>query len=126
MYIDLLTKIKNAQQAKKEIVKTRYSVMDERVAELLARSGYVENVQKKGRNPSRVLEIALKYENGGGAIRGIKLVSKPSRSIYIGYRAIKPVKQGYGSLVLSTPKGIVTGSEARKMRIGGVALFEIW
>lgn len=126
MYVQLLTKIKNAQQAKKEIVKTHYSAMDERVAELLARAGYVSGVQKKGRNPKRVLEIELKYENGIGAIQGIKLISKPSRSIYLGYRAIKPVKQGYGALVLSTSAGVMLGRDARKKKIGGVALFEIW
>jgi len=126
MYTELLTKIKNAQQAKKESVKTYYSSVDERVAEVLARAGYISGVQKKGRNPKRMLEIELKYENGVGAIRGIKLISKPSRSIYLGYRAIKLVKQGYGSLVLSTPAGIMLGTEARKKKIGGVALFEIW
>lgn len=126
MYIDLLTKIKNAQQAKKESVKTHFSAMDENVAELLLRAGYVAGVQKKGRNPKRVLEIALKYENGAGVIRGIKFVSTPSRSIYIGYRALRPVKQGYGSLVLSTSDGILLDREARKKKIGGVALFEIW
>ena len=125
-YYDLLIKIKNAQAAKKDHIKMPYSTFDEAVATVLAKNKYVEAVTKKGRNPKRILEVELKYDDGKGPINGIKLLSKPSRKLYIGYKDIHRVKQGYGILVLSTPEGIMTGGEARKRKLGGQLLFEIW
>ena len=69
----------------------------------------------------------MKYgEDGLGKIGSVKLVSKPSRRIYAGYRELRPVKSGLGLLVVSTPRGIMSGKEARKMKLGGEVLFEIW
>jgi len=126
MYTDLLTRIKNAQSARLETVKAPYSNMDMAVSELLAARGYIENVQKKGRLPKRVIEIKLKYTDAGGAITGIRFLSKPSRRRYFGWRDLRPVKQGYGLLIMSTPKGIMASTEAKKQKLGGEALFEIW
>ncbi|KKU15328.1 30S ribosomal protein S8 [Candidatus Wolfebacteria bacterium RIFCSPLOWO2_01_FULL_45_19] len=126
MVTDLLTRIKNAQAVKHERVKLPYSKMNETVAHLLLKHKYVAGVVKKGRMPKRMLEVELKYENGSGVIRGIKFVSKPSRRIYAGYRDLKSVKQGYGMLMISTPEGLMSGSEARKKKLGGELLFEIW
>jgi len=71
--------------------------------------------------------LKLKYdEEKRGAIRGIKLVSKPSRKLYTGYRQLRPVRQGYGVGIISTPKGIMTVKEAKKQKVGGQLLFEIW
>ena len=126
MYTDLLIKIKNAQQAKKESLKTSYSKMDLAIAEILAANKYVEAVEKKGRLPKRAIEIKLKYENGEGAISGIKFISRPSRKIYIGYKDLRSVRQGYGLGVISTSRGLMTVKEAKKSRVGGQFLFEIW
>jgi len=126
MYQDLIVKIKNAQAVKKESIKTPYNKYDEAVAVVLAKNNYVSAVSKKGRNPKRILELELKYEDGKGVVNGVKILSNPSRKLYVGYKDIKKVKQGYGILVLSTPKGIMTGGEARKQKLGGQVLFEIW
>lgn len=127
MYINLLTQLKNAQAVKKESIKVFQSRLKEKVLEVLKDNGYIENLEKKGRGPKKILDIKLKYdENGIGAISGIKFISKPSRRLYFGYKDIRPVKHGYGLIILSTPKGILTGKEARKMKIGGEALFQIW
>jgi small subunit ribosomal protein S8 len=128
MYTDLLTKVKNAQRARKEVVKSAYTNFDFAIAEILAKNNYVDSVAKKGRMPKRVMEIKLKYnaENKKGAINDIKLLSTPSRRLYIGYEKLRPVKQGFGLLILSTPKGLMTGKEARKAKLGGQLLFEIW
>jgi small subunit ribosomal protein S8 len=126
MYIDLLTQLKNAQAVKKENMKVAYSKMDERILEILKENGYIENFERKGKGAKRVLDIKLKYHNDKGVIDGIKFVSKPSRRLYIGHKEIKPVRYGYGLLALSTPKGILTGKEAKKMKVGGEMLFEIW
>lgn len=127
MYLDLLTRIQNAQKVRKDIIKVPYANLDFTVAELLAKNNYLDSVAKKGRMPKRVLEIKLKYDaNGKGAINGVKFISKPSRRIYSGYAPLRPVKQGYGLGVISTSKGVFTTKEARKEKVGGQLLFEIW
>ena len=59
-------------------------------------------------------------------IEGTRILSKPSRRLYTGYKDIKPVRQGYGLLILSTPKGVMDGKSAKKQKLGGQLLFEIW
>lgn len=126
MYIQTLTKVKNAQGAKLETVKVPFSNMDMSVLELLAKEGYIGVPEKKGRMPKRVIEIALRYHDGLGAIRGIKFVSKPSRRISMHYVDLRPAFQGYGLRVISTSKGIMDSVTARKQKLGGVVLFDIW
>ena len=127
MYTDLITRIRNAQQAKKEFVKLMFSNTNFAIAELLARKKFVESASKKGRLPKRVIEIKLRYDaSGNGAIGGARFVSKSSLRKYVGYRDLRTIKQGFGISVLSTPQGIMTGSEARKAKTGGELLFEIW
>jgi len=127
MVTDLLIRIKNAQQAKKDLVKAPYSNLDFAVAEILAKSGYLDSAAKKGRLPKRIIEMKLKYnKNGKGVISGVKILSKPSRRLYTGYSALRPVKQNYGTGILSTSKGLMTYREAKKAKLGGQLLFEIW
>ena len=77
--------------------------------------------------PRRVIEVELRYgEDGSGAIQDIRFVSVPSRRIYAGAKELRPVKQGYGLGVVSTPKGIMAYHEAKKANMGGELLFEIW
>jgi small subunit ribosomal protein S8 len=126
MYTDLLTKIHNAQRAKKATVKVPYSNMDMAVAEVLAARGFILSAAKKGRAPKRVIEVELKYDGEKGAISEINFVSVPSRRIYSGYKELRPIRQGFGVAVVSTSKGIMTATEARKQKVGGQRLFEIW
>lgn len=126
MYIDLLTQIKNAQAVKKESLKVPYTKNDERILEILASRKYIAGYDKKGRAPKRVLSIDLKYEDGVGAIEGVRFVSRPSIHIYKGCDEIRPVKNGRGLAIVSTPKGIMTGENARKEKVGGEIFFEIW
>lgn len=127
MYTDLLTKIHNAQRAKKASVKVPYSNMDMAVADVLAARGFVLSATKKGRAPKRIIEVELKYDAAEkGAISSIKFLSVPSRRLYAGYKDMRAVRQGFGVAVVSTPKGVMTATEARKQKIGGQLLFEIW
>lgn len=127
MYLDLLTKIKNAQAVKKESVKLPYSEMDFVIAELLTKYKFAEGASKKGRAPKRVLEVKLRYDKEGqGAVQGVNVLSRPSRRLYAGYKDLRPVRQGYGLLVISTPKGIMDGKSARQQKLGGQLLFQIW
>ena len=68
----------------------------------------------------------LKYENGVGAIGGIKMISKPSRRVYVGKDDLKPIRNGYGISVISTSKGLMTGDDAKKAGIGGEIICEVW
>ncbi len=123
MYIDLLIKIKNAQKAGRDILKTRSTKMDKAVADLLAKRGFVKSVEVKGKTYKKYLEIDLKSDR---LISGVKFLSKPSLHRYSGYATMKKVKGGYGLLVVSTPKGIVSGDEAKKHKVGGELLLEVW
>ncbi len=96
------------------------------VLEALARHGYIDSAVRKGRGVRRIVDVELKYNDGEPAISGIKYLSKPSRGLHASYRNIKRSRQGYGHYVLSTSKGILTGAEARRGKIGGELLFEIW
>ncbi len=127
MYTDILTQIKNAQAVKKETLKVPFSKMDMVVIELLAKYGYILSANKKGRMPKRVIEIVLKYDDQKrGAIHGVTHVSTPARRMYAGAMELRQVKQGYGLGVVSTPKGIMAYHEARKAKVGGELLFEVW
>ena len=119
---DFLIRLQNASRVGKERVILPNSNMIRSLAELLMREGYLTDVDTKDQK----LSLALSYKNGHAAIQGVKRISKPSRRMYMGVRDVRPVKRGYGLLVLSTLAGVVTGKEAQQKRVGGEALFEIW
>lgn len=126
MYYDLLVKIKNAEKARKESIQVPYSKFDFQVAKLLADSGFLGNVQKKVVGRKNMLEVELKYSGAQPALSDFKVISKPSRRMYIGYRELKPIRQDFGVAVLSTPAGVMTNKDARKNKVGGEYLFQVW
>ncbi len=124
---DLINRIKNAGAVKAASVSLPFSNFKLAIAEKLKDAGYVKAVEKKGKKVRKALDVVLKYdETGTHVIMGVKRVSKPGRRMYRSVHEIKPVKYGHGALILSTPKGIMTDKEARKEKVGGEALFEIW
>ena len=124
---DLINQIKNAGAVKKATVSIPFSNFKLSIAEKLKDEGFVKAVEKKGKKVKKTLDITIKYNDDGKAfIQGVKRVSKPGRRIYRGFEDIIPVKYGFGSLILSTPKGIKTDKEAKKEKVGGEALFQIW
>lgn len=128
--IDMLIRIKNAQQAKHEHVLVPLSKAKLQIADILKEAGFLTNVEKKikktRKSEHEYVSIQLKYKDGNEGISGINIISKPSRRIYVGAKDIKPVRSGYGISILSTPKGMMVSSEARKQNLGGELLFEIW
>jgi small subunit ribosomal protein S8 len=122
---DLIIRIKNASSAKKPAVSLPYSNMKHSIAQVLEKEGYIAAIDKKSKS-NGTLTLELAYKNGSPAVTGVKRLSKPSRRMYVGVHDIKPVKRGYGLLVLSTPAGVMTGKEARAKHVGGEILFEIW
>lgn len=119
---DFLVRLQNASRVQKESVSVPVSRMKRAIAEVLAREGYLADIDTK----NNALKVSLIYIDGRPAINGVKRISKLSRRMYMGVRDLKPVKRGRGLLVLSTPMGILTGLQARQNRVGGEALFEIW
>ncbi|OGG80281.1 30S ribosomal protein S8 [Candidatus Kaiserbacteria bacterium RIFCSPLOWO2_01_FULL_54_13] len=124
---DLLTRLANAGAIGKPSVSMPFSNFKMAIAEKLKEAGYVKSIDKKGKKVRKTLDVVLKYnEAGKAAISGVKRVSKPGRRIYRGAHELMPVRYGHGALILSTPKGVMTEKEARKEKVGGEALFEIW
>ncbi len=126
MYHDLLTKIKNAEHAKKEGLTVPFSKFDFAVAKILVQAGYLGDAQKKTAGRHENIEIKLPRGKNGRVITGFKIVSKPSRRIYVKSQNLRLVKQGYGIAVISTSSGVMTNKEARKAKVGGEYLLEIW
>jgi len=124
---DMIIRIKNAGNAKKETVSIPHSLLKAAIAEKLKEHGYVSNIEKRGRKVRKTLELTIAYkEDGTPKIQGVKRISRPGRRTYAKVREIIPIKYGYGKVLLSTPKGVMTGEEARKTKMGGEILFQIW
>jgi len=124
---DFITRLTNAGAVGHKIVSLPFSNFKHAIAEKLKDAGYVAGIEKKGKKVRKTLDVTLKYdESGRPVIHGVKRISKPGRRLYKSAGEIHPVRYGHGALVLSTPKGVMTDKEARKEKIGGEALFEIW
>jgi len=106
-----------------ETVKAPYTKNDEAVALLLKRFGFIKDIEIKGRSFKKVMEIDLEEAR---PLEGLKFLSRPSLRRYGKCRDFRRVKSGRGLLIVSTPKGILTGEDAKKAKVGGELLFEIW
>lgn len=123
---NLLISLKNGGSAGKTTVIVPATNLSGEIAKALFKAGYIASYAKKSRLKGDVLELGISYVDTKPRIHDVKRVSKSSRRVYIGVHDVKPIKNGRGLLVLSTPKGILTGEEARTQHVGGEALFEIW
>jgi small subunit ribosomal protein S8 len=124
---DLIIRLKNAGAVKKNTVSLPYSKLREAVLTKLVDAGYLESVTTKGKAvQEKTLEVTLRYENNEHRILGVKRVSKPGRRLYTKVSDLHPVKFGRGHLILSTPAGILTNTEAKEKKVGGEQLFIIW
>lgn len=123
---DFFTRIKNGYRARKTTVVVPHSALKAEIARLLAARGYLEAVEKKGRKVRKFLELKLRYRGAVPALTGVTLISKPSRRIYLKRGEIRLPRQGFGTLIVSTSQGLMTGQEARKAGVGGEAIAEVW
>jgi len=122
----MLIMMKNGSLAGKESVSFPYSKIKNAIAECLKKEGYVSSVSKKIKKDQPVLELGLVYTDEKPKITEVERISKQSKRVYFRMRDIHRVRNGSGLLVLSTPKGILSGKDARKEQVGGEALFRIW
>jgi small subunit ribosomal protein S8 len=130
---DFITRIKNGSDARKEIVSMPYSAYKEAIAHVLMKAGYLTSVEKKGKKVGVTLEVGLAYIGGTAhdatatpRVQGVNRISKPSRRLYQKASDIRVFKSGFGNTLFSTPKGILTDVEAKKLKVGGEILFKIW
>lgn len=124
---DMIARIRNAAQRRRSKVSTPASKMRERVLEVLKSEGYIrgfELVQKPGAFPE--FEVELKYFDGEPVIVEISRVSKPGRRVYSSITDLKPVKNGLGISILSTPKGVMSDTAAREAHVGGEVLCRVY
>lgn len=131
---DMLNRIRNAQAVLHTTVSIPSSNLKYKIAKILEKEGFIEKVERKGRKTKKIFEITLKYQSSiedrkqqmSSAISGLKRVSKPGQRIYSRIKEIKRVQGGYGISIISTPKGLMTDKEARKKKLGGEIICEIW
>lgn len=123
---DMLNQIRNAEAVGKTEVSLPYSNIKNEIANLLAKEGFVGEVKKAAKGNMKILKINLKYDNGVPALAGAKRISKPGQRIYENRHEIKKVKGGFGISVVSTSKGLMTDKEAKKQKLGGEIICQIW
>jgi small subunit ribosomal protein S8 len=123
---DLLTRIRNGQRAKKDSVLTPASKLRVRVLDVLQREGYIRGYSDEQMGPAAGLRIELKYFEGQPAIKHVARVSKPGRRVYSGSQELPRVRNGLGITIVSTPRGVLSDSEAREQNVGGEILAEVF
>ncbi|MFC1815323.1 30S ribosomal protein S8 [Thermodesulfobacteriota bacterium] len=124
---DMLTRIRNAGKAKFNSVDIPGSKLKTELAKILKDEGYIRNYKFLKDDKQGILRVYLKYGQGqSNTILSLKRVSKLSRRVYVKSKDIKPVYNGMGIAILSTSRGIMTDSQARKENVGGEILCTIW
>jgi small subunit ribosomal protein S8 len=124
---NLINGLKNASTAGKDVAVFPHTKMSESILALLKKQDYITDYEvKENDSVKKELAVEIKYNGKAPAINGVKRISKFSKRIYRDVKSISPVKRGYGIMVLSTSKGLMTGDDAKKQNVGGESLFQIW
>jgi len=123
---DMLTRIRNGQQARKDSVLTPASKLRIRVLDVLQREGYIRGYTQEELAGHDGLRIELKYFEGQPAIKHVARVSKPGRRVYSGSQELPRIRNGLGITIVSTPKGVLSDAEARDANVGGEVLAEVF
>jgi len=120
---DLLTRIRNGQKARQAAIECPASGLREHVCEVMQREGYIRGFKlETAEGGKKQLRIELKYAEGQPVIKEIRRVSRPGRRVYTSIKTLKPVYNGLGISILSTPKGVMSDNEARVANVGGEVL----
>jgi small subunit ribosomal protein S8 len=124
---DFLTRVRNAIRAKQQKVDVPASKLKTEIARILKEEGYVANYKATEENGQKLLRVYLKYGNNNeAAISNLERISKPGCRVYVGRTEIPRVLGGLGINILTTPRGVMTGREARKQGVGGEVLCQVW
>ena len=122
---DMLIRIKNAQRAGRKTAHIPYSKFKQEIAKAVMRAGLVESAERKGKRLKKIIEIGFKEGAREERPLNVRLISKPSRRLYLPRRSLRPSLFG-GIYLLSTSKGVMSDKEARKAKVGGEVIAEIW
>ena len=122
---DLFIRIKIALRAGHESVQIPYSQYKQEMAKILGKTGLVGSVEKKGKRVRKTLVVELKYRDGEPLIRDVQIISKPSRRLYASWKDMPRSRRG-GIILVTTPKGVLTSEKARKEKVGGELIAEVW
>ena len=123
---DLITRLRNAIMAGKNEILVPTSRLKTQVVEVLKKNGYVSNFEVKDGNPRGILRVIINEDGQAPKINEISKVSKPGQRIYSAADDLPTVKSGRGMIIVSTSKGLMTGREAKKNRLGGEILVKVW
>lgn len=124
---DMLTRIRNGQKAQKSTIISPASTFRENVLEVLKEEGYIRGyVREKVSDGIEQIKIELKYYENQPVIRQVARVSKPGRRVYAKIKDLKPINNGLGIVVLSTPKGILSDGKARELNVGGEIICNVF
>jgi small subunit ribosomal protein S8 len=124
---DMLTQIRNAQAVKKTEVVLPYSKFKHALADLLKKSGWLGGAEQAEDGKFKMLKLKLKYDNSGmPVISGLRRISKPGQRMYSAVTRIPRVMLGNGATIVSTSRGLMTADQARKEKLGGELICEIW
>ena len=123
---DMLTRIRNGQQARKDSILTPASKLRSNVLDVLQREGYIRGYSEEELAGQPGLRIELKYFEGQPAIQHLARVSKPGRRVYSGSRELPRIRNGLGITIVSTPRGVLSDAEARDQNVGGEVLAEVF
>jgi small subunit ribosomal protein S8 len=124
---DMLTRIRNANMIRADIVEMPHSKVKGTIARILKREGFIHDFTAEGGGHRKLLRLFLKYaESGEPVIRGLHRISKPGLRRYVAAKAIRPIKNGTGIAIISTSLGIFTDSEVREKNAGGEWLCTVW
>ena len=127
---DMLTRIRNASQARHPSCEMPYSRIKAAIAEVLRDEGYIDSFEQRGEGVHRILRVYLRYAPGGRGrdpvLMGLRRISKPGLRVYARSNAIPRVFGGLGTAILSTPQGVMSGTRARRLKVGGEVLAHVW
>jgi small subunit ribosomal protein S8 len=123
---DALTRIRNAQSALHETVEVKSNTVIESILGILQEEGFVQSATAYKDGETRKVKVELKYYKDKPVIRGIKRVSKPGRRVYTSWKEIQPFRNNIGLNIFSTPKGVLSGKEAKYQHTGGEYLCRVW
>src|ERR1700754_5203683 len=123
---DMLTRIRNGQQARKDSVLSPASKLRARVLDVLQREGYIRGYREEALGDHAGLRIELKYFEGQPAIQHVARISKPGRRVYSCAQELPRIRNGLGITLVSTPKGVLWAADARDQNVGGEVLAELF
>lgn len=124
---DMLTKVRNAVQARHEKVDAPASKLKLEIVKILKTEGYIKNFKKVQEDGKNIIRIFLKYDEANNSvIHGVEKISTPGRRVYSGYKELPRIYNGLGTLIVSTSAGVTTGKKASEKMVGGELICRVW